>query len=593
MIMPEIPSERLYAPRRRKTVPVSFGSATIGGDAPVLVQSMTTTNARDVDATVAQTLELAAAGCRLVRITAPTEASAAALKDVVARVRAAGCDVAISADIHFQPRAAYEAVKWVDKVRINPGNFVDRGIQSKAEWDDVSWAEAVARVEESFGALVEMAKERGVAIRIGTNHGSLSQRMVWKYGDTVEGMVESALEYLRVCEAHDFHNVVFSMKASNPKVVVEAYRLLAARLDSEFRPYPLHVGVTEAGEGEDGRLKSSVGIGALLLDGLGDTVRVSLTEPAVAEVPVARELVALADVAGQGDVRFPAAAHGWNPCVYARRPAARVAVGSVAVGGDEPPRVGLDSALAARGGSGAEWVSGRDTAVVRASALASGLPEGDLPLEIRVSAPEELPGALRALEGSSRAVLWAWDGAPGGEVPGNRWLCAALGEAGRNDPIVLRISVAAGNAGRMSAGARLGSLLVDGIGDLVCADAAGDPDASVKLGFDLLQASGRRRTRAEFVSCPGCGRTLYDLVSVTEKIKSRTAHLDDVAIGIMGCIVNGPGEMADADFGYVGGAPGKIDLYVKKECVRKGIPSDRAVDELVELIKANGRWKEP
>ena len=591
-----ISAETLYAPRRRKTVPVTFGGVTIGGDAPVLVQSMTTTNARDVDATVAETLALAKAGCRLVRITAPTEASAAALKDVVAKVRAAGCDVAISADIHFQPRAAYEAVKWVDKVRINPGNFVDRGIQSTATWDDVSWAEAVARVEESFGALVEMAKEGGVAIRIGTNHGSLSQRMVWKYGDTVEGMVESALEYLRVCEAHDFHDVVFSMKSSNPKVVVEAYRMLAARLDSEFRPYPLHVGVTEAGEGEDGRLKSSVGIGALLLDGLGDTVRVSLTEPPVAEIPVAAELVRLADVRNQGGVEFPkplpAPAH--DPFRFSRRAASRVECGPFAVGGNEPLRVAVDGSLAGAAESGAELVSGRDFQTFGAAepGLEAAL-AGDGPVEIRVSSPAEFEAALGPASRAAAPLLWSWCGPDGSETVGTRWLAAALRAAGREDPLVLRAKLPAGDAGRMSGGARIGSLLVDGIGDLVCVDAAGDAAASAKLGFDLLQASGRRRTRTEYISCPSCGRTLYDLVSVTEKIKARTSHLADVAIGIMGCIVNGPGEMADADFGYVGGAPGKIDLYVKRECVKKGIPSDQAVEALVELIKAHGRWKDP
>ena len=296
-----MPSSLLYtadrfAPRRRQTLKVRVGNRWIGGDEPILIQSMTTTNTKDIDATVFQTLELAKAGCELVRITTPTQKDSECLEEIMKKVRAAGCDVPVSADIHFQPRAAMEAVKWVEKVRINPGNFVDSKSATPRDYDDASFASGVQRVYDAFVPLVRAAKDRGVCLRIGTNHGSLSDRIMWKYGDTIEGMVESALEYLRVCEAENFGEIVFSMKSSNPRVVVEAYRLLAARLDKEHKPYPFHVGVTEAGDGEDGRLKSSVGIGALLLDGIGDTIRVSLTEDPVHEIPVAKALVKLCDL---------------------------------------------------------------------------------------------------------------------------------------------------------------------------------------------------------------------------------------------------------------------------------------------------------
>lgn len=596
-------ADRLYSPSRRKTLPVQVGGVIIGGEAPVLVQSMTTTNAKDVEATVKQTLELARAGCQLVRITAPTASAAAALCDVVTAVRAAGSDVAISADIHFQREAAYEAVKWVDKVRVNPGNFAEIKNSSIQSWEGERWSDAVAEVRRAFGTLIEMAKERRVAIRIGTNHGSLSPRMVWKYGDTVEGMVESALEYLRVCEEHQFDQILFSMKASNPKVVIQAYRLLAERLDRDHRPYPLHVGVTEAGEGEDGRLKSAVGIGALLLDGLGDTLRVSLTEPPVEEIPVAKELVRVADPVAAGEPAYREMEEGdplppdplpsFELFSYNRRKTADILIGALSAGGDHPVRVGIEQSMVGqKGGERAEWVSGVDLVSVDVEQFAELNAKEAGTVEVRIADRDELLEALVLATGWPVPLLWSWVGG-GNEVAEYRWMAGHLAMAKRDDLIVLRLRTMDDEAGRMYAASRLGSLLCDGIGDLICLDVEGKAEASIRLGFDILQVSGRRRTRAEFISCPGCGRTLFDLVAVTEKIKKRTNHLDDLSIAVMGCIVNGPGEMADADFGYVGGAPGKINLYVKKECVQAGIPEAEAVEALVQLIKSSGRWKEP
>jgi (E)-4-hydroxy-3-methylbut-2-enyl-diphosphate synthase len=608
-----------FAPVRRQTLKVRVGNRVIGGDAPILVQSMTTTNTKDVDATVFQTLELARAGCELVRITAPTQKDAEALKDIVAKVRAAGCDVPISADIHFQPRAAMEAVKWVEKVRINPGNFVDSKSPTPRDYDEAGFASGQQKVYDAFAPLVRIAKDRGVCLRIGTNHGSLSDRIMWKFGDTIEGMVESALEYLRVCEAEAFDQIVFSMKSSNPRVVVQAYRLLAARLDREHKPYPFHVGVTEAGDGEDGRLKSSVGIGALLLDGIGDTIRVSLTEDPVHEIPVAKSLVELCDLAGRE--RIPALPEALDFYAFHRREVPTSHLGALAVGGREKIAVGTSdpgSETLPKGERRIEWIGTPDNHAPRPETPSvwepqavefaippkhplTALPSGrllrglsDLPshLEIVVEDPSHLdqlpPDVFK------QPILF-WSCRPGGNNPVARYrhLAAWLSSKGRPDPIILRGSSDATAEGNMLLAARFGSLLVDGIGDLIRVDGKAGPRTCMHLGYDILQAAGVRRTKPEYVACPSCGRTLFDLQTTTQKIRARTAHLKNISIAIMGCIVNGPGEMADADFGYVGGAPSKVNLYVGRDCVKKNIPEGEAPEALVALIKEHGRWSEP
>lgn len=572
-----------YHPVRRITVPVKVGDKTIGGNAPVLLQSMTTTSPKDVAATVRQTLELANVGCELVRITAPTVKDAECLQEIVRLVRAAGCQVPISADIHFQPRAAFEALKWVEKVRVNPGNFVDSGIMTLKEISDAEFQAGRQKVFDAFGPFVREAKSRGAALRIGVNHGSLSARMLYRHGDTVEGMVESALEFLDVCEGESFDQIVFSLKASNPRVAMQAYRMLAARLDSEGRKaYPFHVGVTEAGEGEDGRLKSAVGIGSLLLDGLGDTIRVSLTEHPVAEIPVARDL---AKVCTPGNAeRFSAPALSIDPFHYRRRSSSEVTSGSLTIGGAQMVRAGIEAAalnaeVVRRIGAdrGPEWISGE------APVALPRLPERQI---VSAQALEEL--ARTGISGP--AQYFSYTGAD--VVSGYRALCSVMDFLGRNDPIILRAELPADAAGRMKVAAQLGSLLGDGIGDALVLG-GDDGLASLDYAYDLLQAAGLRRTKTEYVSCPGCGRTLFNLQDVIGTIKSRTGHLKNVSIAVMGCIVNGPGEMADADFGYVGGAPGHISLYEGKTLVQRNIPESEALDALVELIRSRGKWIDP
>jgi (E)-4-hydroxy-3-methylbut-2-enyl-diphosphate synthase len=613
-----------FSPVRRKTLKVRVGNRWIGGDEPILVQSMTTTNTKDVDATVFQTLELARAGCELVRITTPTQKDSECLEEIMRKVRAAGCDVPVSADIHFQPRAAMEAVKWVEKVRINPGNFVDSKSATPRDYDDNTFAAGVQKVYDAFVPLVRAAKDRGVCLRIGTNHGSLSDRIMWKYGDTVEGMVESALEYLRVCEAENFDQIVFSMKSSNPRVVVHAYRLLAARLDKEHKPYPFHVGVTEAGDGEDGRLKSSVGIGALLLDGLGDTIRVSLTEDPVHEIPVAKALVKLCDTAKLDAT--PGLPESMDFYSFARREVPLLHLGGLALGGREKIAVGTAdpaSESIPKGERRIEWSGTHDSHATRAdmptvweprtvefaiatkhqlvsltsSRLLAGI--SDLPgnLEIQVEDPahlDRLPADVLGLP----HLFWSCAPPQVGDTAANpvgryRHLAAWLALKGRTDPIILRGKSDGAPEGNMLLASRFGSLLVDGIGDLLHVEGPAGPKACMHLGYDILQAAGVRRTKPEYVACPSCGRTLFDLQATTQKIRQRTAHLKNISIAIMGCIVNGPGEMADADFGYVGGAPSKVNLYVGRDVVKKNIPEEEAPEALVNLIKEHGRWSEP
>jgi (E)-4-hydroxy-3-methylbut-2-enyl-diphosphate synthase len=581
---------------RRQTLAVRVGDFQIGGGAPILVQSMTNTSTKDVDATVMQTLELAQAGCEMVRITAPTVKDAELLQEIVAKVRAAGSNVAISADIHFQPKAAFEALKWVDKVRINPGNFVDKGVhQTDQEWSDSEFEQAQQKVNEYFGAFVREAAKYGRAIRIGVNHGSLSARMVYKYGDTVEGMVQSALEFARVCEQENFDQVVFSMKSSNPRVAMQAYRQLASRLDTEHKPYPLHIGVTEAGNGQDARLKSAAGIGSLLLDGLGDTIRVSLTESPVAEVPVARELIR--QCTSRVDRPVPkgltAAWHSFlpNPYSFTRRASLDLQLQQVAIGGANSVRVGGESGCDAQVNllRCAEWSDSELRRLSIVDAARSQMLLTDRPLELFVESTIQLEDFVMDLP-KDQVICWSYVGED--PLTGYRALAAFLHTLKRQDPIVLRYRGSVENGAGLRVAAWLGALLGDGIGDAVSIlDEEGN--AALSYTYDLLQATGVRKSKAEYIACPSCGRTLFDIETVLADIRNRTGHLKDVSIAVMGCIVNGPGEMADADFGYVGGAPGKISLYEGKQLVKKNVPQAHAIDELVQLLIERGRWVDP
>ena len=565
---------------RRETVQVRVGDALIGGNAPILVQSMTTTKPKDVDETVRQALALAKAGCGLVRITTPTFADAAGLEEVMKRVRAAGCTVPVSADIHFQPKAAFEALKWVEKVRINPGNFVDTGILTLDQQTDKLFDEGKEKVAEAFTPFVQEAKRLGRAIRLGVNHGSLSARMIYRYGDTVEGMVESALEYLAVCEAEHFDQVVLSLKSSNPRVAIAAYRLLAARLKQEnFKPYPFHVGVTEAGAGADGRLKSAAGIGALLLDGLADTIRVSLTEDPVAEVPVAQDLIEACELKADAP-KFEVPVFKKDPYHYERRESSVVKIAGVEIGGSLPVKVGVKSDAASLTGErrGPEFaLAGFD-----ASAGANIVTFKDaMDVAGFAANPSAVPaGSIFCYTGSDM-------------VYGVRALASALAAADRKDPILLYAKIGSLDKDMLRVSADFGSLLTDGLGDAVVIDGYKSAKESVALAFDILQAAACRRSKTNFISCPGCGRTLYDIRTVLGKIKERFGHLQDISIAVMGCIVNGPGEMADADFGYVGGGPGRITLFEGKTAVKKNIPEENAIEELVNLLKEKGRWVEP
>ena len=584
---------RRYSPSplgltRRSARAVAIGPVPLGSDHPVRVQSMLTSDTRETDDCVKETMDLVAAGCEIVRVTAQTRQIATNLEHIVAGVRAQGSDVPLVADIHFKPDAAMEAVKWVEKVRVNPGNYADKKKFQVREYTDEQYAEELARIEEEFGPLVEEAKTRGAAMRIGTNHGSLSDRIMNRFGDTPLGMVESALEFARIARDRGYHDFVFSMKASNPKVMIEAYRLLVARLAElgDDWNYPIHLGVTEAGDGEDGRIKSAIGIGSLLSDGIGDTIRVSLTEDAVYEIPVARALV---DLVTSQRAKFsePIADLSWDevtwhPFEYRRRASAKMEIQGIALGSDETVRVFT---------SQRKW-----------NALAHKLDKlGDYQPEIIIETSGVLAldprdeAAIAALNLSETPQLvTVADGLDLPVIPAFRLLAA---KADPQHPILLKDTLfPATEEGAdflptlLTAAMNLGSLLCDGIGDAVIVQGEEAPGQSLRLSYNILQAAGTRIFKTDYVACPSCGRTLFNLQSTTQKIREATGHLKGVRIAVMGCIVNGPGEMADADFGYVGGAPGKINLYVGKEPVKFNIPEGEAVERLVDLIKEHGRW---
>jgi (E)-4-hydroxy-3-methylbut-2-enyl-diphosphate synthase len=583
-------SESPYYYRRRPTREVVVGDpgrggVVIGGEHPVVVQSMLTCDTMDTALCVRQTLDLVAVGCQLVRITAPTVRDAANLERIVAELRGQGCQVPIVADIHFKPDAALEAARWVEKVRINPGNYADTKKFVVKEYTADQYESELRRIEEKFTPLVLLCKELGRAMRIGTNHGSLSDRILNRYGDTPEGMVESALEFARIARRHDYHNFVFSMKASNPKIMIECYRLLVAQL-AALGPdwnYPIHLGVTEAGEGEDGRIKSAIGIGSLLCDGLGDTIRVSLTEDSPHEIPVCRELLEQVPTLA-GHVVVPELDPAFDPYRFERRTSLEVDLkpDGVRCGGEELIRVVVTREV---------W----DQVAPKIRPRDDVRPEGILDecdvLELDPTQPLRIE--------SERQLVTVKDGLGISPIVGFRLLAARLKELGRRNPILLKDCLRPGGPGvspsvaQLRAGTVIGSLLADGVGDAILI--RGEPGAgqSLRLAYTILQAAGCRSFKTDYVACPSCGRTLFNLQTVTARIKLRTEHLKGVKIAIMGCIVNGPGEMADAHFGYVGGAPGKINLYVGKTAVKFNIPEAEAVDQLVDLIKDHGKWQEP
>ncbi|MCG3149405.1 MAG: 4-hydroxy-3-methylbut-2-en-1-yl diphosphate synthase (ferredoxin) [Verrucomicrobiae bacterium] len=630
--------------QRRVTREVKVGHVGVGGNNPIRVQTMLISDTMNTEACVKEAIPIIEAGCEILRITAPSINDAKNLKNIVAELRKCGLNTPIVADIHFVPIAALEAAEWVEKVRINPGNYADRKKFATREYSDDQYAEEMERLEKAFTPLVLKCKQLGRAMRIGTNHGSLSDRIMNRYGDTPLGMVESALEFARICRRNGYHDFIFSMKASNPKVMIEAYRMLVARLDAEGPDwnYPLHLGVTEAGEGEDGRIKSAIGIGALLEDGIGDTVRVSLTEDSVHEIPVCKELVRKYNTPAPPAMTL-AITEKRSPFSYFRRPVPETNIGKLRLrlGNEFPPRVEVpvpttitveevQRITTAEPDTFAEILQfpvktmadiGRIAALIpklRArhieTPIAVKLESAELTLPVtdvaeKVNVPfngKEDVSPLLALgvtvqfdvEGDSpeafvancrklaevvkgHRVMLAVGRATGLDVIAAYRILAAT--ADENNPILLRDR----SNSLLTASTNIGALLCDGIGDAV--EIAGN----VKLAYNILQAAGSRTFKTDYVACPSCGRTLFDLQTVTARIKSRTSHLKGVKIAVMGCIVNGPGEMADADFGYVGTAPGKISLWIGKTQVKQHIPEDQAVDELIALIKEHGKWIEP
>ena len=565
------------------------GKVGIGGSNPIRVQSMLTSDTRDAEACVQEALGLVAVGCEIVRVTAQTRQIAENLEHIRAGLLAAGCDVPLVADIHFKPDAAMEAVKWVEKVRVNPGNYVDKKKFAVLEYTDEAYAEELLRIEEQFTPLVLECKRLGRAMRIGTNHGSLSDRIMNRYGDTPLGMVESALEFARIARRNDYHNFLFSMKASNPKVMIEAYRLLVAHLEAQGADwnYPIHLGVTEAGDGEDGRIKSAIGIGSLLADGIGDTVRVSLTEDAVFEIPVCYALVKPYNegVPGKAARVEVADAVSYDPFSYERRASARLSVQGMDVGG---------GATVAVVTSRRKW----EAVAHKLAGLGDYKPEIVIEDSGVVSVDPRDAVAMAAINADAEArLVTVADGLDLRVIPAFRLLAARL-EARHS--ILLKDTldgeaVAGGDefvGNLLRAATNIGSLLCDGIGDAVIVNGEEAPGQSFRISYNILQAAGTRIFKTDYVACPSCGRTLFNLQSTTQKIRAATGHLKGVRIAVMGCIVNGPGEMADADFGYVGGAPGKINLYVGKTAVKFNIPEAEAVERLIDLIKEHERWVE-
>jgi (E)-4-hydroxy-3-methylbut-2-enyl-diphosphate synthase len=564
------------------------GGIVIGGDHPVVQQSMLTCDTMDTIACVQQTLDLVAVGCQLVRITAPTVKDAANLKNIVAELRRCDCNVPIVADIHFKPDAAMEAARWVEVVRINPGNYADSKKFAIKEYTDEQYAAELMRIEERFTPLVKLCKELGRAMRIGTNHGSLSDRIMNRFGDTPLGMVESALEFARIARQNDFHNFKFSMKSSNPKVMIECYRLLVARLEQEGPDwnYPIHLGVTEAGEGEDGRIKSAIGIGSLLCDGLGDTIRVSLTEDSPREIEVCNDLLAqiplLTTANSQLSILNSQFGFPFDPFAFERRHTPEIElVEGMKCGGEQTIRVVVTRATWEKV---APKIRPKDDVKPEAVYEDLNVFEVDPTSDFEVNCETQL---VAVKDGVSLPAITAY-----------RLLAARLKRLGRKNPILLKDCLSFEPAplgpkiALLRASVVIGSLLADGIGDAILIRGESGAGQSLRLAYNILQAAGCRSFKTDYVACPSCGRTLFNLQTVTARIKERTEHLKGVKIAIMGCIVNGPGEMADADFGYVGGAPGKINLYVGKQPIKFNIPEADAVNRLVDLIREHGKWVE-
>ena len=630
----------LFSYSRFKTRQIRIGDLLLGGDAPIRVQSMTTTDTLDTMATVEQSIRMIEAGCELVRITAPSIKEAENLKNIKQEIRNRGFQTPLVADIHFTPNAAELAARIVEKVRVNPGNYADKKKFEHIDYTDLTYEAELDRIRQRFTPLVKICKEYGTAMRIGTNHGSLSDRIMSRYGDSPQGMVESAMEFLKIAEENNYYDIVLSMKSSNTQVMVQAYRLLVSRMMEEGMSYPLHLGVTEAGEGEDGRIKSATGIATLLEDGLGDTIRVSLTEDPEFEIPVAKTLVERYSNRS-GHTPIPASL-SWpiNPYAYTKR--STETFGNI--GGEQVPRVIADlsnheiDTPAKLFALGYAYSIPLDKWNIKDAAcdyiyVGSNQPNFEIPGTLGIiqdysnweagrlgrfplilankyvdlTAPQQLHFVLARIEDIQGALLMKLkqeqavliiETANAHAMPELRRIVVELMLGELKTPVIFKRQIKSDDLAsfQIHAGADLGGLLIDGLGDGIWLHSE-TKSISVnevnQTAFGILQAARVRISKTEYISCPSCGRTLFDLQETTAKIRKRTDHLKGLKIGIMGCIVNGPGEMADADFGYVGTGAGKITLYKGKEVVKRNVPSENAVDELINLIKDHGRWIDP
>ncbi|PID60988.1 MAG: 4-hydroxy-3-methylbut-2-en-1-yl diphosphate synthase [Ignavibacteriae bacterium] len=620
---------------------VKIGDVPLGGNNPIRIQSMTTTFTMDTIATVEQSIRMVKSGCEYVRITAPSLKEAKNLAEIKKELKSRGYNVPLIADIHYTPNAAEEAARIIEKVRVNPGNYIDKKKFQQIEYTDTEYQAEIERIYKRFSPLVKICKEYGTAMRIGTNHGSLSDRIMSRYGDTPLGMVESALEFLRICEDLDYHNIVLSMKASNTQVMVQAYRLLVNKMLEEGMNYPLHLGVTEAGDGEDGRIKSAVGIGTLLEDGLGDTVRVSLTEEPENEAPIAIALVKRYSKRISHKKIPKIEKLPYKPFSYLKIPTLLIKN----FGDKNSPRVIVDlsdkevtqNLLSELGLTYLpdldKWNIGDqapDYIFVGNNNVKVDLPESldaiqnykiwqkndnkikfhpyfafkefiDIPFKseilnfVEINIDNVFNHDFAKLKKDKTIVFVITTDNKHGYAEQRRVFIELM----NNDfqqPVVIKRNYDCLDFEnfQLHSSTDFGGLFIDGFGDGVWAVAENiEPKEINRTLFGLLQATRVRISKTEYIACPSCGRTLFDLVEVTNKIREKTGHLKGVKIGIMGCIVNGPGEMADADYGYVGSGPGKITLYRGKEVIKKNVPSERAVNGLIDLIKEDGNWVEP
>lgn len=615
----------LFNYRRRSSSPVQVGDLQLGGDAPIRIQSMTTTNTNDTEACVEQAEKIIKAGGELVRLTTQGRREAENLKNINAQLRADGFNTPLVADVHFNANVADVAALYAEKVRVNPGNYVDPArVFKKIEYTDAEYADELKKLEDHFVPFLNICKEHHTAVRIGVNHGSLSDRIMSRYGDTPEGIVESCMEFLRICKKEQFDNVVISIKASNTVIMVRTVRLLVDEMDRNDMHYPLHLGVTEAGEGEDGRIKSAVGIGALLADGIGDTVRVSLSEEPEAEIPVARHLVDYI-TKREGHLMVPATASpdfnwlrperrktraaggigGSNvPVVIASLPNGQTAIDAEFGADTTPDYIYCGSSLPANRKEGQKYIvdfnaytGAKDTYPIfpyNATPFISSVKADVKFLVLQLGAPSE--EYLACLKAHPEVVVIAVSNQQN-KLGEQRALTHELWTNGLFNPVVFaqmyRHSALEKADFQLEAAADMGALMIDGLCDGIWL--MNDGDINVRdvadTSFAILQAARLRTSKTEYISCPGCGRTLYDLRSTIAKIKAATAHMKGLKIGIMGCIVNGPGEMADADYGYVGAGPDKISLYKQKMCVEKAIPESEAVEHLLRFIEEDMKKK--